>query len=218
MYIFRDNFPGWHNDSFASDYTNYFIKHGAYNSTRLVDPNQSPPTFDEIYQPLRETYSSLFAIWMGLSKHKLLIPYNKESQPTTDAWKVQPERRLFLSTPMFIVAEAILCIYAIIAMVVYLKRPGQYLARMPTSIASVIALFAASTVVEDMRNTSHLNRKERAKFLEDLDQRYGYGSFVGGEDGRVHIGIEKTPFVRPRSMTGWLENRATFFRRKGSAA
>ena len=214
-YIISPGSITWHNDSLAGDFMNYFIKHGAYNTSRLLDPNQGPPTFDEIYKPLNTAYSSLFAIWMGINKHKLLIPYAKESQPSTDGWRIQPERRLFLSTPMFIVAEAILCTYAIIAILVYVRRPGQYLARMPTSIASVIALFAASSLVQDMKNTSQLDRKERAKFFEDVDQRYGYGSFVGGDDGRVHIGIEKNPFVRSRSMTGWLENKATFFYRKG---
>jgi hypothetical protein len=203
----------WHNDSLGFDYMNYFMRHGAYNVSRLTDPNQALPSFDEIYKPLNEAYSSLFAIWMGVNKHKLLIPYAKESQASVDGWKIQPERRLFLSTPMFIIAEAILCTYAIVAMLVYARRPGQYLARMPTSVASVIALFAASSLVQDMRDTSNLDKKERAKFFEDLNQHYGYGSFVGGDDGRVHIGIEKTPFVRSRSMTGWLENRVTFFRR-----
>jgi hypothetical protein len=212
-YITPQNPIGWHNDSLGFDYMNYFMRHGAYNVSQLTDPNQALPSFDEIYKPLNAAYSSLFAIWMGVNKHKLLIPYAKESQASVDGWNVQPERRIFLSTPMFIIAEAILCTYAIVAMLVYARRPGQYLARMPTSVASVIALFAASSLVQDMRDTSNLDKKERAKFFKDLNQHYGYGSFVGGDDGRVHIGIEKSPFVRSRSTTGWLENRVTFFRR-----
>jgi len=39
-----------------------------------------------------------------------------------------------------------------------------------------------------------LTVKEREKQMEELGCRYGYGSFVGG-DGRVHVGIEKVPFV-----------------------
>jgi hypothetical protein len=212
-YITPQSGIDWHNDSLGFNYMNYFMRHGAYNISRLTDPNQALPSFNEIYKPLNAAYSSLFAIWMGVNKHKLLVPYAKESQSSVDGWNVQPERRLFLSTPMFIIAEAILCTYAIVAMLVYARRPGQYLARMPTSVASVIALFAASSLVQDMRDTSNLDKKERAKFFEDLNQYYGYGSFVGGDDGRVHIGIEKNPFVRSRSMTGWLENRVTFFRR-----
>lgn len=86
---------------------------------------------------------------------------------------------------------------------------------MPTSIASLIALFAASSAVQDMRGTSYLNKKGRAHHLGKLDARYGYGNFIGGGDGRVHIGIEKSPFVRVRSKSTWLEMKVKSFR-KGS--
>lgn len=131
-------------------------------------------------------------------------------------WKVTTERRLFLSTPLFIISESILAIYIIVAITVYLRRPGRYLARMPTSMAAIISLFAASAAVQDMRQTSHLNKKDRADHLRSLGSLYGYGSYVGGGDGRVHIGIEKTPFVRIRSKSTWFEEKVKSFR-KGSA-
>jgi hypothetical protein len=115
---------------------------------------------------------------------------------------------------MFIISEAILCTYVLVAIWVYMRRPGQYLARMPTSIAAVMALFAASAAVQDMKGTSHLNRKGRAQHLERLNSRYGFGSFVGG-DGRVHIGIEKVPLVvRPRASTTWLEQKVPLLRKR----
>jgi hypothetical protein len=144
------------------------------------------------------------------------MPYKAGSSPALEGWRIVPERRLFVSMPMFIISEAILCTYVLVAAMVYVRRPGQYLARMPTSIASVIALFAASAAVIDMQNTSHLDKKGRARHLEKVDARYGYGSFIGGGDGRVHIGIEKTPFVRVRSKTTWLKKKVSSFR-KGSA-
>jgi hypothetical protein len=64
-----------------------------------------------------------------------------------------------------------------------------------------------------MRDTSHLDKKGRAKHLKEVDARYGYGSFVGA-DGRVHIGIEKTPFVRVRSKSTWFEKHLPLFRKK----
>jgi hypothetical protein len=39
-----------------------------------------------------------------------------------------------------------------------------------------------------------LTVKEREKQMAEPGCRYGYGSFVGS-DGRVHVGIEKVPFV-----------------------
>ncbi len=136
---------------------------------------------------------------MGSYMNRLLVPYSTADSPNLDGWRVVLEQRVVLSTPMFVIAECILCIYVIVAIMVYLRRPGRYLARLPTSIASVVAMFAASAAVMDMRGTSYLSEKDRAKYLEKLDVRYGYGSFVGGNGGRVHIGIEKTPFVRSRA-------------------
>jgi hypothetical protein len=215
LYLFQGNSPAWHNDSYANDYINYFMRK-AVNSSRLVDPHKALPTFHEIIDPLNKAYSSLFAIWLGLNKDNLFVPSDQPQNNRVEGWRLETQTRLFVSTPMFVISETILCTYIIVAIMVYLRRPGQYLPRMPTSIASVIALFAASAAVQDMRGTSHLDKKGRARHLEALDARYGYGSFVGGGDGRVHIGIERTPFIRVRSKSTWFEKRMPLFR-KGSA-
>ncbi|KAI4672117.1 uncharacterized protein J4E78_000617 [Alternaria triticimaculans] len=212
-YIFKYSESGWHNDSNAEDPMNYFARRES-NSTRLSDPNQPVPTLEDIQVPLGKAFSRLFAIWLGTNKEKLLVPRSKANEAQVQGWTVVKEQRLFVSTPMFIISEAILGIYIIVAVMVYLRRPGQYLARMPTSIASIISLFAASAAVQDMKETSHLNRKVRARHLDRLGSRYGYGSYIGG-DGRVHIGIDKVPFVRVRSKTTWLERKVHSFR-KGS--
>ncbi|KAH8731942.1 hypothetical protein GQ44DRAFT_735638 [Phaeosphaeriaceae sp. PMI808] len=201
-----------HNDSFASDYINYFTLRTS-NVTGLLDPNQPIPSLDDILKSINKTYSKLFAIWLGANKKHLLVPAASETAVPLRGFRVEPERRLFLSKPMFIISEAILCTYVIVAIWVYARRPGQYLPRLPTSIASVIALFAASAAVEDMRGTSHLDKRGRSQHLDQLDARYGYGSFIGGGDGQVHIGIEKVPFVRSRRGTTWLERKVPLLRR-----
>jgi hypothetical protein len=88
-----------------------------------------------------------------------------------------------------------------------LRCPGRYLARMPTSIAAVIALFAASAAVKDLQGTSNMTSRERGKYLNDTGCIYGYGSYVGG-DGSVHVGIEKVPFVRKMKETRFEHSRA----------
>jgi hypothetical protein len=214
LYLFRYTGGDFHNDSFAGDYMNYFMRRWT-NSTRLIDPTQPVPTFDEVIRPLNKAYSKLFAIWLGINKKNLFVPLESGAATPVSGYRVQPEQRLFVSTTMFIISQAILSTYVIVAIWVYARRPGQYLARMPTSIASVIALFAASTAVEDMRGTSHLDKKGRARHLERLDSRYGFGSFIGGGDGRVHIGIEKCPLVlKPRAKTSWLEQMTPLLRKR----
>lgn len=204
LYMWKTSGNTFHNDSRAVDFLNYFATREA-NSTRLLDPNAPVPTLEDVEATLGLAYSRLFAIWVGANKENLLMPRSSQSPEPVQGWTVKTERRVFLSTPMFIISESILAIYTIVAIVVYLRRPGRYLAQMPTSIAAVISLFAASAAVQDMRRTSHLDSKGRAEHLKLLDSRYGYGSYVGGDDGRVHIGIEKTPFVRVRSKSTWFD-------------
>jgi hypothetical protein len=213
-YLFRVG-GGYHNDSFANDYLNHFLRRDSNTTdSRILDPSQPVPKFDDVLQPLQRVYSKLFAIWLARNKQTLFLPITDEGLSSVEGARLESEQRLFLSTTMFVISETILCIYVIVAIWVYARRPGQYLARMPTSIASVIALFAASMAVQDMRGTSHLDRKGRAQHLERVDSRYGFGSFVGG-DGRVHIGIEKVPLVvKPRANSTWLEQKMPLLRKR----
>lgn len=198
-YIFNTDNSYWHNDSFAVDFINYFIQLES-NSSRLLDPKSNVPTLSDVQEPLNKAYASLFAAWLGANKEHLLVAREAPQKEPLMGLRIVKEERLFLSTALFAIAEGILCIYAIAACLVYLRRPGKYLARLPTSIASVIPLFAGSTAVRGMQGLSQLTGKLRSKSLEQIDYRYGYGSFVG-VDGRVHIGIEKAPLVRPWKKT-----------------
>ncbi|CAI6297000.1 unnamed protein product [Periconia digitata] len=192
-YMFYSWTNPWHNDSIASDFMSYFVR-VVSNSSRLLDPTKSLPKLEEVQIPLNRTYSRLFAIWLGANHHKLFV---NASGSSTVAWRIEKEERLFISSPLFIVSLSILLAYMVVAIIVYLRRPGRFLPRLPTSIASIIGLFAASTAVHDMRGTSRYSTKERARYLKDLETRYGYGNFVG-TDGNIHVGIEKTPFVTLR--------------------
>lgn len=66
---------------------------------------------------------------------------------------------------------------------------------MPTSIAAIIALFAAGSAVQDLEGTSLFSKKERRAHLRVLGHRYGYGKFLGF-DGSIQVGIEKEPFLQ----------------------
>jgi hypothetical protein len=209
-YIFPNSITVLHNDTFASDAINHFIVRQS-GSFRLLDPDQDVPRMDEAYDSLRATYSRLFAIWLGTNKENLLVSAEGRQLAQIPGLKMETSQRLFLSTIMFAIAEGIICIYAVVAIMVYLRRPGQYLARLPTCIASIVALFAASAAIQDMTQTSRYDKKERGEHLERLGSRFGYGSYVGG-DGRVHIGIEKVPFVRIRNNSTWFEKKVKSFR------
>jgi hypothetical protein len=124
------------------------------------------------------------------------------------------EERIVFRTSIFIISETILGLYIIVAILAYYRRPSRYLSRMPMKVASVISLFAASAAVKDLQGTSDFTREEH---LKDLDFRYGYGSYIGG-DGSVHVGIEKVPFVTAMKTTRFEYSRVDkeLRRRNGS--
>ncbi|KAL5372989.1 hypothetical protein DPSP01_013091 [Paraphaeosphaeria sporulosa] len=194
-YLFMSAQTFWHNESYATDFMNHFLQLES-NSNRLLDPNQQVPTLTDVEEPLGRVYASLFAAWLGANKDHLLVARTSGNSSSLTGLKITKDERLFLSTPLFAIAEGILCIYAVVACWVYFRRPGKYLARLPTSVASVIPLFAGSTAVQEMRGFSQLKRRGRLESLKQLDYRYGYGSYIG-MDGRVHVGIEKAPLIRP---------------------
>jgi hypothetical protein len=118
-----------------------------------------------------------------------------EANPRLQSISIIEEERLFFNVLMFIISEIILGVYVVVSILLYIRRPGRYLAHTPTSIAAIVGLFAPSTALEDFHDTSQMTNTERAKHLAGLDNRYGYGSYIG-KDGAVHVGIEKVPYVR----------------------
>lgn len=193
LFIFRMLITRWHNDSYASECLHYFINR-ARGDLRLTDPEAPLPMLSDIQQAIEIAYRRLFATWLAVNRDLLFQPARNDS-PSIKGHIIVQEERLFLNFSMFVIAETILCIYIIVAVILIVRRPGRYLSRMPTSIATVIALFAASAAVKDLRNTYRMTNKERIKHLDSLGHQYGYGSYIG-DDGAVHVGIEKAPYVQ----------------------
>lgn len=200
LFLFGENpTPKFHDDTYATHPINYFIR--ARNGSKALDPNEPPPTFSEMQEPLESVYRYLFSLWLGTNMDSLFVA-NTEDQSRIPGWVMRPAERVFLSTPMFIIAESILGCYAIVALLVYVRRPGQYLTRLPTTIGAMIAMFAASAAVRDMQGTSTHSSKERSNHLKKLGHKYGYGSYIGA-DGKVHVGIEKVPLVTVKGTSSW---------------
>jgi hypothetical protein len=74
----------------------------------------------------------------------------------------------------------------------YIWRPPRFLLRMPTSIASQLAYFASSSILDDvgLLQMKGLSPKEISLELERKGDTYGYGEFIG-TDHKAHQGIEK---------------------------
>ncbi|CAN9419840.1 unnamed protein product [Alternaria alternata] len=190
LFIFQDMVSRLHWDSYASEMIHYHINREA-GSLKFTDPNQPLPTMDDIEDPLERAYRRLFAIWLGVNKDYLFLPSNGTT--LIPGVVIASEERLFFTVPLFVISEIILGVYFVVAIFVFVRRPGRYLPRLPTSIAAIVSLFASSAAVKDLQGTSQMTNKEREKHLKHLDNRYGYGSYIS--NSVVHVGIEKTPYV-----------------------
>jgi hypothetical protein len=205
LFLFRTLYPSWHNDSFASENIHYFVNRER-GDLRLTDPNTRIPNFTDVEEAVDNAFVRLFATWVAVNRDLLFLPATNAT-PWIEGFTIVQEKRLFFNLPMFIVSECILGIYVIVSILMYIRRPGRYLPRMPVSIAAVIALFASSAAVKEFRNTSDMKNKERKEYLQDLNRTYGYGSYVGS-DGAVHVGIEKTPYVQYMKEVTFVGSRA----------
>ncbi|KAB2578245.1 hypothetical protein DBV05_g3192 [Lasiodiplodia theobromae] len=179
----------WHNDSYPDDYYNYLIRE-TYNTTRLIDPATPVPSFSEAAEPFANIYTELVALSFSANA-ALLFP--QATELTVEGYNIKPEIRIFMSTAMFIIAETIIGLYIIVSIMVYIRRPWRFLPRLPTTIASNIAYFAASHAVLDLQGTSAMSQVARDKHVQQMGHKYGFGSFIG-TDRKAHIGIERQPF------------------------
>ena len=185
----QDQTGTWHNDSFPSDWNSYVMNLMDPDSG-MLDPALPPPSFNLTADLFTRSYRKLFVILMGMDHERLLAEAAKDS-PAFDATILHPEIRIVISKPMIVLSSTILGLYIIVAIAVYVHRPGKFLPRMPLTMASDIALFAASQAVAE------IGENERSgKELGVNRKRFGYGSFIG-TDSRPHVGIERAPFVVP---------------------
>lgn len=190
----QQNQPVWHDDTFASDWSNYLFK-TLTSSAAFLEASSPPPSFDIASAVVNETYSRVFAIQMSLQSAQLASA--PPESPHIVAEVLTLERRVFISETMFRISMAILSLDLIVAMLFYSRAPKPFLPRLPTSIASQMAYFGSSHVVDDVKNAGG--------DLSELDMRgyrYGYGKYIG-KDGRTHVGIEREPYVThlPKSRT-----------------
>jgi Protein of unknown function (DUF3433) len=201
----------WHNDSFPSDFNQYLLAM-AMNTTEFLNPLLPPPDAQDMIDPVVSQYSSLFSVAIGRNMMYLLENDTSGTEMKGDI--IRAEVRIFMSHGLFIIAEAILGLYIIVAIVLYSRRPWRVLVRPPTTLASILAYFAASHALEDIKDDSPQNLMEspgRKSSPQEMERIYGFGTFVG-TDGKVHIGVEKHPY-----LAGLKKTNTTLTWRSGSS-
>lgn len=181
----------WHSDSYPSDWLTYLMT-TARNRSDFLDLGLPPPSSDQTVAAFSALYSNLFAITLGTNLEKILQP---TSDTTVNGLFIVSETRLFVSRSMFVVSVMILSTYLITTAAIYITRPWKILPRMPTSIASQVAFFAASHTLEDLKGTGAMTLQGRNWYIDSLQGKYGFGRYLG-TDGKAHLGIEREPLVQ----------------------
>lgn len=192
----------WHNDTLATEWSSYLIKQLA-RSPAILDPHAPVPLFASTAALFSEVYSRTFAILVSVNSVWTLAPASSNvSINTIPAKAITGHWRIFMNPTMFKLAIIILSLDLLVAAWLYAARPTTFLPRMPTSLAAVIASFAAGEVVRDLKTETGKGAKavsveEQMAHLESKRWRFGYGKLFPGKDGRSHFGIERVPFFTP---------------------
>lgn len=96
------------------------------------------------------------------------------------------ETRVFVSSPAFVVSITILGLYILMVVIFYGWGVTFFLPRMPTTIASLLAYIAPSSLANQSSDAA-----------QDLDhQLFRFGRLIG-PDRRAHIGIDLAQKVVP---------------------
>jgi len=190
----------WYNDTFPSDYISFFASQLS-NNTNLFNPSAPAPSFNESSVALGMAYNRVFATLLGRNPTLLQKRAPGDAGATVEGTIYTTKNRIVVSWVPFLITVTILGCYIVATLLLYIRRPGRFLPRLPTTIASVVAMVAASHALDDLRGTSYMNRKERKQFVEGLGHSYGYGPHVG-TDERAHIGIERVPYLRTWDRQG----------------
>ncbi|SMY26982.1 unnamed protein product [Zymoseptoria tritici ST99CH_1A5] len=185
-----DNGGTWHKDAYPSDFLNYLIRTST-NDTTLLDASLPIPSPEHAAEQISKIYSKLFALLIGTNTG--LLFEDAEIKDRVPVLLTTPHTRILISLPAFIVTEAILLFYVFTTCLFYARRPWRILPRLPSTVASIIAYFAASRSLQEVAGQS----RSRAETKQARSTwKWGYGSFIGS-DGRKHTGIEREPLIRP---------------------
>lgn len=186
----------WHNDTFASDWMNLFLKQ-YMNSTSLLDANIALPEFPKLAGLVDYVYRELFAVILQSNEDSLLPALQVKSVVATEMRKIS---KVFLSTKMFGIVLATLIAGLAVAICFYVLLPKPFMPYMPTSVAALVSYTSHSHLLQDLKKTEMDGYEDEVgHFFEEKGCVYGFGKYIGTDDG-VHVGIDRQPYLIPQDI------------------
>lgn len=183
---FNNLAPYWNNDTTRDTWPGFLIK-AITKSPILIDPALPAPDFETVAPIVVDLIQRVFPIILSLSPSAFVTapPGSK-----IEGKMLISCTRIFMSSQLFIATVTLLLLNIAVGVAYYIWRP-QPLPRsvLAETIAGVLELFDGSGLV-----------KEQVKDMPwPKDWRFGYGGFIGVDDGKPRMGIERRPFVVPLS-------------------
>ena len=176
--------PYWNNDTTRDTWPGFLIK-AITKSPKLIDPALPAPDFETVAPIVIDLIQRVFPIILSLSPSAFV---NAPQRSKVEGKILISCTRIFMSSPLFIVTVTLLLLNIAVGVAYYIYRP-QPLPRsvLAETIAGVLKLFDGSGLV-----------KEQVKDMPwPRDWRFGYGGFIGVDDGKPRMGIERRPYVIP---------------------
>ncbi len=176
--------PSWSNDTTRDTWPGFLIK-AITKSPKLIDPALPAPDFETVAPIVIDLVQRLFPIVLGL-RPSAFVPASQGS--TIEGKMLISCTRIFMSSSLFIATVTLLLLNIAVGVAYYICRP-QPLPRsvLEETIAGVLKLFDGSGLVKEQVKGKPWPR----------DWRFGYGGFIGVDDGKPRMGIERRPFVVP---------------------
>lgn len=184
----------WHNDTYAGDWFNKFIKVIAGNAD-IIDPLKPKPDFTTAATLTSTVYRQLFAI---TARNNPDFFAKAPSGTTTAAIEIFNEQRVFMNDSMFFIVVVVLAANIAVASFLYVGLPKPFLHHMPTSIAGLLSYCCGSHLAEDLSFGSHAASSKAELYANLARQNYKYrlSNYIGTDDS-VHFGIDRQPYLLP---------------------
>ncbi|KAL1847881.1 hypothetical protein Plec18167_004843 [Paecilomyces lecythidis] len=187
----------WHNDTYASDWMNLFLKQ-YMNSTSLLDAHIPLPEFSKLVGLVEYVYRQLFAVILQ-SNDDLLLPAPQIK--TVVATEVMRVSKVFLSRTMVYIVLVTLSAGLAVAICFYVLLPKPFMPHIPTSLAALVSYISHGHILQDLDKAGvDEDGVQIARFFGEKGPIYGFGRYVG-TDGDVHIGVDRQPYLFPQHMS-----------------
>ncbi|PHH89986.1 hypothetical protein CDD83_4785 [Cordyceps sp. RAO-2017] len=174
-----------------------FLEASLTGSRDFLDPEKPTPDPVQMTANIQDVYRRTFAIHLGLRYETVFnkpAPNSTAAQPVLGTRSTQ-ETRIFLDPVAYSLTISVLSVYVIVAFILYTSGTDCCLPRLPTSIGTILAYVAPSSIL-----TRPAGERETI----------GFGRYIGA-DGSARLGIELAPLVVPIGRPTSKARR--FFRR-----